>query len=392
MALSTLVAAAAVIVSADLGLDAAHRALAAFAGAPAVALVVSALWWHPRLRRAAIGTLALLLATAASGGLLAAHGPSTTLRAAHVVLAALAFAAAAVTALRVGVRNVGGAGGVRDHITLTKPRIMSLLLVTGACGMVIADRGVPGAGRFAAAMSGLALACGGASALNHVLDRDLDRQMERTAGRPVASGRLSPSRAAEYGVALSACSFVLLTATVNLLTAALALAGNLFYVIVYTGLLKRRTAQNIVIGGAAGAMPPLVGWAAATGDLNLAALLLFATVFLWTPPHFWALALLVKDDYGRAGVPMLPVTAGVDRTARSVLRYSLVLVACTLALGVIDQLGWAYLAPAGMSGATFVALAAMLHRQPTSIRAARLFRFSLAYLAIVFAAAALAVV
>src|SRR5438309_1945247 len=174
-----------------------------------------------------------------------------------------------------------------------------------------------------------ALACGGASALNHVLDRDVDRRMRRTSSRPVAAERVPPARALEFGLALSALSFVVLASLVNPLTAALALVGNLFYVLVYTGWLKRSTPQNIVIGGAAGAVPPLVGWAAATGNLTLPALFLFLIVFMWTPPHFWALALLIKRDYAAAKIPMLPVVRGDEETTRQILLYSLVLVPVT---------------------------------------------------------------
>ena len=218
-------------------------------------------------------------------------------------------------------------GSWRDYVALTKPRIMSLLLITGFCGMVAGARGWPGTATAISAMAGLALACGGASALNHVLDRDIDPLMgERTKSRPVASGRVAPSRALEFGLALSAFSFVLLASTVNVLTAVLALVGNLFYVLVYTRWLKRTTPQNIVIGGAAGAVPPLVGWAAATGNVTVAALLLFVIVFVWTPPHFWALALLIKDNYRAAGVPMLPVVRGDRETARQIVLYSAALV------------------------------------------------------------------
>ena len=219
-------------------------------------------------------------------------------------------------------------------MTLTKPRIMTLLLLTGFCGMVVGAGGLPPLGLAAATMAGLALACGGASALNHVLDADIDRLMgKRTRSRPVAAGRVPAPYALEFGLALSAFSFVLLAGAVNVLTAVLALVGNLFYVLVYTRLLKRSTPQNIVIGGAAGAVPPLVGWAAATGNLTLPALVLFAVVFLWTPPHFWALALLIKRDYAAAGVPMLPVVRGEDETARQIVLYTVALVAFTLAPG-----------------------------------------------------------
>src|SRR5437588_6535363 len=185
-------------------------------------------------------------------------------------------------------------GAWRDYITLTKPRIMVLLLITGFCGMCLGAQGLPSLGIGVATMAGLALACGGASALNHVLDRDLDRHMRRTDRRPVATHRVPPARALEFGLALSAFSFVLLASLVNVLTAVLALVGNLFYVLVYTRWLKRATPQNIVIGGAAGAVPPLVGWAAVTGDLTLPALWLFLIVFFWTPPHFWALELMIR--------------------------------------------------------------------------------------------------
>ena len=186
---------------------------------------------------------------------------------------------------------------------------MSLLLLTGAAGMFVGAEGWPNGWEFPAMMFGLALACGGSSALNHVMDADIDRLMgERTAARPVASGRVAAPRALEFGVVLMALSFALLATTVNVLTALLALVGGLFYVIVYTGYLKRSTDQNIVIGGAAGAVPPLVGFAAATGNLTLPALWLFLIVFLWTPPHFWALALMIKEHYAAANVPMLPGT------------------------------------------------------------------------------------
>jgi protoheme IX farnesyltransferase len=266
---------------------------------------------------------------------------------------------------------------------------MSLLLVTGFCGLIAGARGWPGTAIAVSAMVGLALACGGASALNHVLDRDIDPLMgERTKRRPVASGRVSASRALEFGLALSALSFVLLASTVNVLTAVLALVGNLFYVVVYTRWLKRSTPQNIVIGGAAGAVPPLVGWAAATGDLTWPALLLFVIVFVWTPPHFWALALLIKDNYRAAGVPMLPVVRGDRETARQIVLYSAGLVAVTLLPFALGSAGLLYLASALALGAVFVWLAERLRRDLTPRRAAFLFHYSLLYLALLFAALA----
>jgi heme o synthase len=239
-------------------------------------------------------------------------------------------------------------------------------------------------------MVGLAFACGGASALNHVIDRDIDRLMgERTRARPVAADRMPPSLALEFGLALSAFSFVLLASLVNVLTAALALVGNLFYVVVYTRWLKRATPQNIVIGGAAGAVPPLVGWAAATGNLALPALWLFLIVFFWTPPHFWALALLIRENYAAARVPMLPVVRGVHATTRQIVVYSFVLVAISAAPFLAGTLGVGYLLVALVLGAAFLWLALRLRRSATPRRAALVFHYSLLYLALLFVSMAL---
>ena len=276
----------------------------------------------------------------------------------------------------------------RDYLTLTKPRIMTLLLLTGAAGMFVGAQGVPPIGLFAVTMLGLALACGGASALNHVLDRDIDLLMgSRTEARPVATGRVTPAQALEFGVLLSALSFALLASAVNVLTAVLALVGNLFYVLVYTRWLKRSTPQNIVIGGAAGAVPPLVGYAAATGSLALPALWLFLIVFLWTPPHFWALALMIKNAYAAAGVPMLPVVRGDRETARQIVLYSLAMVAFTIFVGL--WLGPLYTVSAAVLGAIFIAMAVLLRRDLSRARAQVLFHYSLLYLALLFTAAAL---
>jgi protoheme IX farnesyltransferase len=255
--------------------------------------------------------------------------------------------------------------------------------------MVVGARGLPAWWLTAVTMLGLALACGGASALNHVLDRDIDRLMgTRTSMRPVAAARVSPSTALEFGLALSALSFVLLASAVNVLTAALALAGNLFYVLVYTRWLKRATPQNIVIGGAAGAVPPLVGYAAATGNLGLPALWLFLIVFLWTPPHFWALAILIKDSYAAAKVPMLPVVRGIRVTTKQVVLYTAALVAVSAAPVAAGTLGAAYLGVALALGGIFLALALSLRRAATPRRAALLFHYSLLYLALLFVAIA----
>jgi protoheme IX farnesyltransferase len=281
-------------------------------------------------------------------------------------------------------------GPLRDYVTLTKPRIMSLLLLTGGAGAFVGAGGAPAWGAFAATMVGLALACGGASALNHYLDRDIDKLMgSRTMERPVASGRVPAERALEFGFALSAFSFVLLDSLVNLPTALLALAGNLFYVLVYTRWLKRSTPQNIVIGGAAGAVPPLVGYAGASGHLGFAALVMFAVVFVWTPPHFWALALMIKEHYARAGVPMLPVARGDEETAKQIVRYTVLLVAVTLAPVALGTFGLVYAISALVLGAVFLWLAIELRRTMERVVAVKLFHFSLLYLALLFVAMAL---
>ena len=307
----------------------------------------------------------------------------------HAVAAALAFAAALVACAQTFRGERAPAGSWRDYATLTKPRIMTLLLLTGACGMVVGARGLPSLSLFAATMAGLALACGGASALNHVLDADIDRLMgKRTQKRPVAAGRIDAGRALEFGLTLSAFSFVLLASAVNVLTAVLALAGNLFYVLVYTRWLKRSTPQNIVIGGAAGAVPPLVGWAAATGNLTVPALFLFLIVFFWTPPHFWALALLIRDSYAAAKVPMLPVVRGERETLRQIVVYTLVLIAVTLLPFAWGTFGVGYAVAALALGGTFLALTLRLRRAPSRPRASLLFHYSLLYLALLFVAMA----
>jgi protoheme IX farnesyltransferase len=307
----------------------------------------------------------------------------------HVALASAALAACVVAAAQAFRGEPAPSGPWRDYVTLTKPRIMSLLLITGAGGMFVGAEGVPPLNDLAVMLVGLALACGGASALNHVLDADIDKLMgKRTRARPVATGRVPASRALEFGLALSALSFVLLASLANVLTATLALVGNLFYVLVYTRWLKRSTPQNIVIGGAAGAVPPLVGYAAATGNLALPALLLFAIVFFWTPPHFWALALLIRQDYEAARIPMLPVVRGERETTRQIIIYSLVLVGVTLLPVAWRTFGLVYLASAIVLGTWFLLLAWRLRAEPTPARASGLFHYSLAYLALLFVAMA----
>ena len=389
--LSTVVGAAAVglvVVSAVLELGTTHWGVALVALPLLVANVLLARLAYPALVARSVVALAAFLVAIALGGVVAWSGDATWAAALHV--------GAAAAALGLGLVVVAGAfrgeatplAALRDYVTLTKPRIMTLLLLTGAAGMFVGAQGVPPLGLFAVTMLGLGLACGGASALNHVLDRDIDALMgSRTERRPVATGRVTPEQALEFGIVLSAVSFALLASAVNVLTAVLALVGNLFYVLVYTRWLKRSTPQNIVIGGAAGAVPPLVGYAAATGALALPALWLFLIVFLWTPPHFWALALMIKNAYAAAGVPMLPVVRGDRETARQIVLYSIAMVAFTIVVGL--WLGPLYTAAAVVLGAIFVVLAVVLRRDLSRARAKVLFHYSLLYLALLFTAAAL---
>ena len=372
--LSTLLA----VVSGAASLGAAHRVLAALALPPLLALVVAAVLVHRRLLVPSVGALVLfgIAALVTAPGL-------------HLALSAVAFAATLVLAASTYRGEPAPRASWRDYVALTKPRIMSLLLITGLCAMFVGAQGAPRAWLVLVTMGGLALACGGASALNHVLDRDIDRLMgKRTRARPVAAERMPASRALEFGLALSAFSFVLLASLVNVLAAVLALVGNLFYVLVYTRWLKRTTPQNIVIGGAAGAVPPLVGWAAVTGNLTLPALWLFLIVFFWTPPHFWALALLIRRDYEAARIPMLPVVRGARETTRQIVLYSLVLVAVTVVPFLWGTLGLVYLGAALALGAAFLLLALRLRCETTPRQAALLFHFSLLYLALLFAAMA----
>jgi protoheme IX farnesyltransferase len=366
------------VISGAAGWDTAHRLLAALALPPLAALAATAWVSARRLLPAALTSLVLF-------GLAALlTGPTV-----HLIAASLAFASTAYVAA-LTFRGHVEQGPLRDYLTLTKPRIMSLLLLTGAAGVFVGAGGVPAAGVFAATMAGLALACGGASALNHYLDRDIDRLMgSRTEQRPVASGRVPPERALEFGLALSACSFALLDSLVNLPTALLALAGNLFYVLVYTRWLKRSTPQNIVIGGAAGAVPPLVGYAGAAGHLGFAALVMFVIVFVWTPPHFWALALMIKEHYARANVPMLPVARGEAETAKQIVRYTVLLILVTLVPVALGTFGLVYGISAFVLGALFLWLAVELRRTLDRGGAAKLFHYSLLYLALLFVAMAL---
>ena len=275
------------------------------------------------------------------------------------------------------------------YVALTKPRIIELLLVTTVPAMVLADQGLPSPWLVLAVLFGGTLAAGGANTLNCVVDRDIDEKMRRTHGRPLPMGAVTPAAALRFGIILEVIAFVWLWVTANLLAALLAVSATLFYVFVYTMWLKRSTAQNIVIGGAAGAVPVLVGWAAVTGRVGLPAWVMFAIVFMWTPPHFWALAMRYREDYARAGVPMLPVVAGPKAAARQILAYSVVLVAVTLTLCPAAKMGPVYLVAALVLGARFLQCAHLLSRDNSPKAAIRLFSYSITYLGLLFAAIAL---
>ncbi len=271
-----------------------------------------------------------------------------------------------------------------DYVELTKPKVQSLLLFTTITTMEIA--GSPSVGRIALTCLGGYLSAGGAGAVNHWYDRDIDASMKRTAGRPVPAGRVAPAAALSFGLALAGLSFALLSLAVNVLAAGLALGGFVGYVGVYTMWLKRRTPLNIVIGGAAGAMPPLVGWAAVRGSVAWTAVYLFAIVFYWTPPHFWALSLLMKDEYARVGVPMMPVVRGERETRRQIVLYTLLLYAISQLPFCAGEFGLFYLFASMGLGLAFVAGAVWLYRRADRRTALRLYLFSLAYLALLFGA------
>src|SRR5437588_704188 len=278
---------------------------------------------------------------------------------------------------------------VGAYFALTKPRIIELLLVTTVPTMVVADRGIPSGWLILATLVGGSLAAGGANALNMYIDRDIDRLMERTKGRPLVTGAVSPRSALVFALALEVCAAVELWVLVNPLSAALAVSATAFYVFVYTLWLKRTSTQNIVIGGAAGAVPVLVGWSAVTGSLGLAPLVLFSIIFYWTPPHFWALAIRYRDDYAAAQVPMLPVVDTMKGTARKILIYTLVLWAATLLFYDVGGMGDIYLAAAFVLGGVFTYYAVRLRQRATSAQAMRLFGWSISYVTLLFGAMAL---
>ena len=369
-----------------------HRYIAAGVGI-VIALACIEAWRHrrdaPGLGPLAIATAAIFLAQVAIGAANPLTRFSQWALAAHPAVASLLWCSV-VGLAAVAWRPASRQGAlVRDLIALTKPAIMSLLLLTALGGMFLAERGVPPFGLLAATLIGGAAASGGAASLNHYFDRDLDERMRRTRTRPLPAHRVSNGIAIWWGIGLNAVAFVVLAAFTNLLAAALAIGGTVFYILVYTIWLKRTTAQNIVIGGAAGAIPPLVGWAAITGSLDLSAWLLFAIVFFWTPAHFWALALLIRDDYERAGVPMLPVVRGDEATTWNILAYATSLLPLTLLLFIASGLGYVYLAAAIVLGALFIGYAFRLLRSGAAGRRAMaraVYLYSLLYLALLFVA------
>ena len=370
----------------------AHRWVAAIVGA----VVLGGAWQAWRHRRDAPGLGALAVATAAVFVAQVAVGAANPLTqfspwalGAHPAVASLLWCCTVALSVLAWHPSVPSREMVGDLVALTKPSIMSLLLLTALGGMFLAARGIPQFTVLAAVLLGGAAASGGASALNHYFDRDIDDLMRRTRQRPLPSRRVADEWAIGMGIALNVIAFAVLALFTNILAAALALSGTLFYILVYTLWLKRSTVQNIVIGGAAGAIPPLVGWAAVTGSLDLQAWLLFAIVFFWTPAHFWALAMLIRDDYARAGVPMLPVVRGDEYTAWNIALYAASLVPLSILLWLFGGLGLLYVVAALALGLVFVVYAARLVRAAASRRRAMArstYLYSLFYLALLFVA------
>ena len=377
------------------GAPAIHMAHRWVAGLVGVVLLL-ACWqaWRHRRDAPGLGPLALLtavtfLAQAVVGAANPLTGFSPLALGVHPALASAVWCLMVALTVVAWHPTLPSRAVVSDMVALTKPAIMSLLLLTALGGMFLAARGVPPFDLLAAVLVGGACASGGASALNHYFDRDIDELMRRTRRRPLPSQRVPKEWAVGLGVALNIVAFAVLAIYTNVLAASLAIAGTLFYIFVYTLWLKRTTVQNIVIGGASGAIPPLVGWAAVTGSLDLGAWLLFLIVFFWTPAHFWALALLIRDDYARAGVPMLPVVRGEDATVWNILMYAAALVPLSLLLFLTGGLGVLYLVVAIALGAVFVGYAVRLLRAAAERRRAvarGVYVYSLLYLALLFVA------
>ena len=381
-----------------------HRGVAAVIGLLVVMSLLSVLARHrrqPAVRATVALTLAALAFQVAVGAAVVTLHLPAVLRGLHLALASAVWSGTVILAVIASrlppaeqpleIRDASRSAGrpvrdvVLDYVSLAKPRIIPLLLITALGGMMMAERGWPSTGLVLLTLLGGALAAAGAGAINCWIDRDLDREMLRTRRRPLPDGRIAPSHALIFGIGLGLAAFLVLAFWVNVLAATLAISGLLFYVFVYTLWLKRWTVQNIVIGGAAGAVPPMVGWAAVTHRLDLTALYLFAIIFLWTPPHFWALALRLRGDYARAGVPMLPVVRGESAARRQILFYTLILVAVTLAVVLTGALGLLYLAGAGVLGGLFIALAVANLRTRRQRWSRLLFDYSIAYLGLLFA-------
>jgi protoheme IX farnesyltransferase len=370
----------------------AHRWVAAVVGV-VVLLGCWQAWKHRReaegLGPVAVATAVVFVAQVALGALNPLTGFSAWALGIHPAVASLLWCCVVALTVLAWHPSAPSRAMVSDLVALTKPAIMSLLLLTALGGMFLASRGVPTFGLLAATLIGGAAASGGASALNHYFDRDIDELMRRTKRRPIAAQRVADEWAIGMGVGLNIVAFAVLAIWTNIVAALLAVAGTLFYIFVYTLWLKRSTVQNIVIGGAAGAIPPLVGWAAVTGSLDLSAWLLFLIVFFWTPAHFWALALLIREDYARAGVPMLPVVRGDEATTFGIFVYALSLLPLSLLLFVSGGLGLLYLVAALLLGGIFVAYAVRLLRAAVERRRAEargVYVYSLLYLALLFVA------
>ena len=380
-----------------------HRGIAGVIGLSIVIALLAVLARHrrqPAVRATVALTLAALAFQVAVGAAVVTLHLPAALRGLHLALAGAVWVGTVVLAVIAARLPLVGEAvlfprGVRpsrrsprdvvlDYVSLAKPRIIPLLLITALGGMMMARRGWPSTGLVLLTLLGGAMAAAGAAAINCWIDRDIDRSMTRTRHRPLPDGRIAPSHALLFGIGLGLAAFLLLAFKVNVLAASLAISGLLFYVFVYTLWLKRSTVQNIVIGGAAGAVPPLVGWAAVTNSLDLTALYLFAIIFLWTPPHFWALALRLRHDYARAGVPMLPVVRGELVARRQIVVYTVVLVALSLLIVLSGALGRLYLAGAALLGGGFVALAIINWRGRRQRWSRWLFDYSIAYLALLF--------
>ena len=381
-----------------------HRGVAGAVGIGVVLALLAVVGRHRRDRAVratvALTLVALALQVAVGAAVVTLHLPPV-LRGLHLALAAAVWAGTIVLSVIVGRLPLQAAESapapgtspgrrptrqvVLDYVSLAKPRIIPLLLITALGGMMMAERGWPSTSLVLLTLVGGALAAAGAGAINCWIDRDLDGAMLRTRRRPLPDGRIAPSHALLFGIALGLAAFLLLAFWVNVLAATLAISGLLFYVFVYTLWLKRWTVQNIVIGGAAGAVPPVVGWAAVTHHVDLTAIYLFSVIFLWTPPHFWALALRLKGDYARAQVPMLPVVRGEAVARRQILLYTVVLVAVTLAVVVTGALGLLYLAGAVILGGVFIALALVNLRNHRQRWSRLLFDYSIVYLGLLFA-------